>query len=100
MSQISLFEEKAKENRPALPSIYAYRNLPINRKINYKSAPMFKYGDKRSSTIECVYGNQVFIYGLCRVGLDYSLEPVRDNSKAIKKRAKRLLREVLKQEAA
>ncbi len=73
--QIELFEKKEK-SRYALPVIYRYENLPINKKINYKTAPHFRYGSKHRSVIWCCYNTPVLnTYGLCRRGLDYSLEP-------------------------
>lgn len=74
-SQTSLFELSTEKRQ--LPEIYTYENLPINGKINYKSAPMFLYGCQDKSTIEVVYGNG-FVYGLNRTGLDYSLKPHED----------------------
>lgn len=73
MSQVELFEVKVKRSE-GLPMIYVYENLPINRKINYKTAPHFFYGCKDNSTIENCYREPKFnVYGLNRTGLDYSL---------------------------
>lgn len=75
-NQTSLFEAKLPKERHGLPVIYRYENLPINKKINYKIAPHFKYGSKHNTTIDNCYNEPVFNrYGLNRKGLDYSLQP-------------------------
>lgn len=83
MSELLLFdiEEITEYIRPQLPEIYTYENLPINKKINYKSCPMFLYGDQTYSTIATVYNKQNYVYGLNRTGLDYSLAPTKDYRK-------------------
>lgn len=74
-NQTKLFELSTEKRQ--LPEIYTYQNLSINRKMNYKSAPMFLYGSQHITTIEIVYGSG-FAYGLNRTGLDYSLKPHED----------------------
>lgn len=75
-NQLELFSIKVKQERCCLPIIYRYENFNINKKINYKSAPMFLYGSKHRTTIDVCYNEPVFNrYGANRNGLDYSTHP-------------------------